>query len=587
MNGSRGHITRRIVAMAAMLATTTLSAAESSELSRDVIPVNPEADSQLTLAEIPDVVGLVRLLRTAPTNGPAARLYSFFTPSLKAELTRWEFEDEIPEDLRVRVVKALNRILRRRDLYRPEIWPGDLLATTLRERYLNEFPELGPVDQARMNRLLLHQTFPDLVGAPRVPSFPERPARLHLLGDEFLGSGDLKKGVQLPGGAVWQPSLFAFGQMRVAAQAFDPGEGEDLEELVARWDITFNMALTPTERVVLSLRPLDEAPDFTGYDSREETWDLDLDPEPESLFFEGDLGEIVPNLDLGDSRGLDIGFAVGRQPLTFQRGFLIDDSIDSVGLVRNNLLFPGASNLRLTALYGWGEIDRNGGDEDGGAHLVGALSAFDFPATTLELDAVGVLSDVRRGEDATEGGDSLHLGAGAIQRLGLHSTSFRVNASLAEEGTDSVSDGVLLFADVSTTPAHSRDLVYANAFWAIDNYSAAARRPTAQGPLAPAGILFEGPGLGASGSALSNLADDVAGGAVGYQMVWNDTRSQLIAEIGGRLATSDQGEHAMALGFRTQHAVGQHWIVRADLAGAVLEDSDPRYLSGLSLIYQY
>ena len=40
-----------------------------------------------------------------------------------------------------------------------------------------------------------------------------------------------------------------------------------------------------------------------------------------------------------------------RQPMRLQEGLLVDDTFDSVGIVRNNLLPPGASNLRMTALY--------------------------------------------------------------------------------------------------------------------------------------------------------------------------------------------------------------------------------------------
>lgn len=570
-------------------------AAETSQLTQKVIPVNPESDAQITRTDIKDVVVFSRALMAGEEGSPEARLYGFFPPTLKEELVRWEFEDTYPEALQIDIVKAVNRILRRGDLYDTNAWASADLPEELVNDYGEGYQALGAVDKTRVNRRLLTATFPELLKGAEKPSFPERPDRLHVFGDKFLSSGDLKEGIKLPTGAVWQPSLFAFGQMRTAVQSFDPGDGDSIEEIVARWDINFNLALTPTERILIGFRPLDEAPDFTGYDNVDEEFDVEFDPEPETLFLEGDFGEVLPGLDNADALGLDLGFAVGRQPHTLQRGFLIEDTIDSIGIVKNNIILPRTSNVRITGLFGWGEIDRNGGNQDSGANLLGVSTAIDFPKNTLEIDLVSVLSDTRDADldgdpetaPSIEGGNSYHAGLGTTQRQGLYNTSFRVNASFAdEEDSVSSSDGVLLFADISATPAHSHDLMYATAFFVIDDYSAAARRPTAQGPLGPAGILFAGTGLGRAGAALSSAASEVAGGSVGYQAFWNDNRTQLISELGGRVDTSGD-DHSVGLGFRLQHAMGQHWIVRADAATAVLAEEDLRHLASLSLTFQY
>ena len=76
------------------------------------------------------------------------------------------------------------------------------------------------------------------------------------------------------------------------------------------------------------------------------------------LFFEGELGELFPNLDQDDRRRLDLGLSVGRQPISFQDGLLINDFIDAVGVTRNNLSPGGAVNLRFTGLYGWNQVNR-------------------------------------------------------------------------------------------------------------------------------------------------------------------------------------------------------------------------------------
>ena len=145
------------------------------------------------------------------------------------------------------------------------------------------------------------------------------------------------------------------------------------------------------------------------------------------LFFEGDFGELFPNLDRDDRRGLDLGLSVGRQPINFQDGLLINDFIDAVGVTRNSLRRGGPVNLRFTALYGWNQINRHApltrpdagghpdflvGNLDGnGARLVGGFTEIDWRSMTAAFDAVYV----RGGElDGTVGrlraGDGVFAG---------------------------------------------------------------------------------------------------------------------------------------------------------------------------------
>lgn len=568
------------------------------ELTRETIPINPEANAQITLGEITDLIPFTRSLMTAEEGSAEHHLYSFFNPGLKEEYVRWEFEEEYPEELSIDTVKMLNNILRRGDLYKADAFEGSSLAEATRTAYTTGFAALGPVEKARVNRRMLGEVFSKHIGTPITPSFPERPERLHVAGDKFLGSGDLQKGFKIPTGAVWQPSAFFFGTARAAAQRFDPGEGDDLSEIVGRVDLSLNLALTPTERLLVTFRPIDDTRRFTGYqfddtEGRDKGFEDELDLEPEALFFEGDFGELFPILDPNDSSALDLGFAVGRQPISFQRGFLIDDTVDAIGITKNNIVVPGTSNLRVTGLYAWNQLDRSGLEDDEG-QLLGLFSAIDLPKTSVEIDLAAVTSDEEGGgedEDgnpfAVTGGDSFHAGIGFIQRIGLYSTSLRFNTSIADEETASVGDGSLVFGDLSYVLPESSDILYATAFAAFDRYSAAARRPTAQGPLAPAGILFEGTGLGSVGSALSNLSEDVAGGAVGLQKFYNDKRTQVIGEVGGRLGLEDEIDDSIGIGLRAQHAMGQHWILRADAAVSLPDSDDPRSLLSGGITYQF
>ena len=131
--------------------------------------------------------------------------------------------------------------------------------------------------------------------------------------------------------------------------------------------------------------------------------------------------------------------------------------------------------------------------------------------------------------------------------------------------------GTLVFSELSWTPHHTDNYVYANAFHAHGDYRAAALDPTIPGPLARAGILFAGPGLGSARGALSPLAGDVTGGAVGHQIFSADRRRQLLLEGAARYSTAACTgalavcePHAIAGGARFQVAVGRRNVFLFD-----------------------
>ena len=408
---------------------------------------------------------------------------------------------------------------------------------------------------------------------------PERPRPLVELGDPFLGSGTLEKGFELPTGAVWQPSLLVFGTLRTAYQSFDDEAGR-YSELAGRLDLFANLQLSGTERLVAGFRPLDRDGRFTSYvlasdlpDSEEDEFLDALNGELTSLFFEGDFGEIFPNLSRDDFSPTDIGFSIGRQPLLFQEGLLINDSIDGIGVTRNTLQPHGTSNFRATLFWGWNEIDRSttagtaDNREDDGAQLYGLLTSTDLRRSTVDADLVWVRSAVRdgnRGPETATGGDLAAGGISFVQRIGKAATSFRVLGSYALDDTTDTADGLLLFSEASWSPPHGHDHLYVNGFWAMDEFVSAARGPATGGPLGRAGINFAAVGLGRYGAALSSRARDVAGGAVGYQRFFDHTRKQLLVELGARVGTADEVSDAVATTVRYQAALGRRFVVVVD-----------------------
>jgi len=448
---------------------------------------------------------------------------------------------------------------------------------------------------------------------------PDRPKPLLELGEPFLGTGTLKQGIRLPTGAVWQPAFLAFGTLRSAVQSQELSFSEDinfdrsLSEAAFRLDLFGNLYLTSTERIVIGFRPLDQDGAFTRYtfNSDPEIPDPDCDPFTEicgpeefqdelnfgirSLFFEGDLGELFPAADWADKKGLDIGISVGRQPLSFQDGLLInEDAIDAVGLTRANLKFKGLVNVRVTGLFAWGDIDRTlipvspeeallldvpldeqeaiinaigGNAGDGTATMFGIFTETDTRKTTIEADIIFVSADDLQG-------DGLFAGLSSTRRFGRFSNTWRAVGSftVGDEGLRN-SQGYVFTNQFSWTPHHTHNHVYINLFAGIDEYRSAARGPATGGPLGLVGVLYSAVGIGRFPAALSNQADNAFGGAFGYQFFFNHTRQQLILEVGARHlyeppeGVTDYLATQVAGGGRYQIAVARRGVLVFDLFG--------------------
>lgn len=436
-----------------------------------------------------------------------------------------------------------------------------------------------------------------------VGDIPGRPALAIELGDPFLDTGQLHEGFEVPIlGAVWQPRLWAYMIGRTALQTFDDGTpGREREtEWANRLDMFFNLQLTGTEKLLLGLRPLDQnRPDrFTRYTfaGADDGWHEEFNLDIETLFFEGDLGSLIPNLDQAGIEPIDLGFTVGRQPFTFQEGILINDTIDAVGLIRNNIPFPGTSNFRVSALWGWNRLDRNDQSRDGDQNTYGLFTAIDAPVSTYNLDLIYVDDD--GDDDGSSDADGFYIGASAIQRiaaLGGISTAFRINSSFAldEEVGDSdiganvVGDGTLLSAEISKTPKGSDDIMYLNPFWSIGNFTQAGREPILGGPLSSLGILFASPNLSNYGAEVNPFTDDVVGFATGYQAFWDNKRRNLILEVAGRRDYGGDGFDSLGFGFQLQQALGQHVQLQFEGFYTLNEDRDDGAGARTELLFVY
>ncbi|MEZ5383955.1 MAG: hypothetical protein R3F13_00425 [Prosthecobacter sp.] len=392
----------------------------------------------------------------------------------------------------------------------------------------------------------------------------EAPDRKTLFGaNPFLGRGSISPGFRIPTGAVWQPVTVIYGEARTAVQAFDNGL-VNVNQWANRLDIFGNIYLTPTERINFGFRPLDRDNRFSGYrfggDGSENFMDH-FNGNLRSLYFEGDFGELFPNLDPEDKNSLDYGFAVGRMPISYQDGLLVNDVLDGVGITRASLFLFGASAARLTAFYAWDQIHRGSNARDPDAKLYALSYAADYTASTYEVEVVYV-----DGGNAS-GGDGVFAGIGQTRRFGKLNSTLRAAFSWAlDQETAAIGTGSIFFHQLSRTMNYNDDIAYLDTFLSVDNFTSAARDPAAGGPLGATGILFEAVGLGGYGAALGNTTSTGSVGfGLGYQHFFDEEKkSQLVAEIGARWHTQSPGRSGYALGLRYQRALDQHTILRAD-----------------------
>ena len=339
------------------------------------------------------------------------------------------------------------------------------------EGYKNWYDSIWPLGE----RVHVEALKDEYVPFKSIGEIPDRPALFFELGDPFLDTGKLDQGFEVPLiGAVWQPRLWSYFINRTTVQTFDngaPGRLRD-SEIANRMDLYVNLQLTGTEKILLGLRPFDnnQPSRFTRYsfEGSNEEFNNELNLDVETLFFEGDLGSLLPVLDRKGMTPLDFGFTVGRQPITFQEGIIVNDTVDAVGFVRNNIVFPGTSNLRISGMWAWDRLDRNDRSRGSDANMYALFTAVDAHVSTYNLDMIYVADNA-----SDNNGDAFYIGASAIQRIrawGGISTAFRINSSIAiddEVSGNVIGDGTLISAEFSSLVPGSDDIAYFNPFVSI------------------------------------------------------------------------------------------------------------------------
>jgi hypothetical protein len=159
------------------------------------------------------------------------------------------------------------------------------------------------------------------------------------------------------------------------------------------------------------------------------------------------------------------------------------------------------------------------------------------------------------------------------------------------EETSFNTQGVFIQNQFGWTPHHNHNWWYIGGFVGIDQFRSAARGESSGGPAGRTGLLFAAPGIGRIGAPLGNQVDDAAGGALGYQMFFDDSRQQLILEAGGRFKLKDDAVGRDVGGFLAsyQAAIRRRFVVVLQGVGSYdfeLDDSKVNLAGRLELQLQ-
>ncbi|HOJ67572.1 MAG TPA: hypothetical protein PKX28_07855 [Candidatus Hydrogenedentes bacterium] len=109
------------------------------------------------------LVGALRKEAGAKTPSPGQRILSLLADDERATLM--SLDTAVLLKRKEDMLKLINRLLRRPDLYDAGAWGGVTLPDEIRQ-LLGQGQTLSPDEQVRLNRLLLHAAYPELVKAP-------------------------------------------------------------------------------------------------------------------------------------------------------------------------------------------------------------------------------------------------------------------------------------------------------------------------------------------------------------------------------------------------------------------------------------
>ena len=160
------------------------------------------------------------------------------------------------------------------------------------------------------------------------------------------------------------PGLSVFGDWRTAV-AYNNNNGKDIAQIATRLNLDVDLKITATERIHAFFTPIQDDNvysrfEFGGGDGDQE-FTAELDPDPATLFFEGDFGSLYSGFS-GKEASFDLPFTVGLFPLFLQNGIWANDAIlgGAVTLPARNSAALGLANFDITFFAAFDNVDNAG-----------------------------------------------------------------------------------------------------------------------------------------------------------------------------------------------------------------------------------
>lgn len=381
------------------------------------------------------------------------------------------------------------------------------------------------------------------------------------------------------------PGLAIYGDWRTAV-AYNKNNGKDVAQIATRLNLDVDFKITGTERIHAFFTPLQEDNvkfsrfEFGGGNA-DDRFNLEFDPDPQTLFIEGDIGALYTGFS-GQDSGFDLPFTAGLFPLFLQNGIWANDAIlgGAISIPAKNSAALGLSNFDITFFSAFDNVNNAGIlRADGKADIHGA-------------NVFGVTTFI----DAFNG--YIEAGYALLQGTGDHDGLFEhyLTAAYSRRYANTLSNSTRVFANFGDTNGKGDDgyaiisenslisslpstlLPYANFFVGFGEPKPLVDGNGA-GILKNIGINFETDAL-TGYPKLDDTASNAWGGAVGVQYLFN-LDQQLVFEVATVQPFENDGIGAKSaqygFGVRYQIPLSRAWLFRADATYQIQEGSEDNF----------
>ena len=160
------------------------------------------------------------------------------------------------------------------------------------------------------------------------------------------------------------PGLAVYGDWRTAV-AYNNNNGKDIAQIATRLNIDVDFKITATERFHAFFTPIQDNNVYTRFEfgggDGDKLFNDEFDPDPQTLFFEGDFGSLYSGFSSKEAN-FDLPFTVGLFPLFLQNGIWANDAIlgGAVSLPAKNSAALGLANFDITFFAAFDNVDNAG-----------------------------------------------------------------------------------------------------------------------------------------------------------------------------------------------------------------------------------